>query len=108
MKTDISISRQIAETIHSQIGAGRFLVMTGAKVLCIIPNGIAYSLPLDSQYVNDGINRIEIELMPSDTYEMRAYRGPAVSLELVKTEPMVYCDELESTFTEITGLFTRF
>ncbi|MGN5021917.1 hypothetical protein [Aeromonas caviae] len=108
MKTEISLSRQIAETIHSQIGAGRFMAMTGARVLCIIQNGIAYSLPLDSQYVNDGINRIEIELMPSDTYEMRAYKGSAVSLEHVKTESMVYFDQLESTFTEITGLFTRF
>ncbi|MGE6114071.1 hypothetical protein ACLHZ0_20115 [Aeromonas salmonicida] len=107
MKTEIAISREIAETIFSQIGGGRFLIMTGAKVLAIIPNGIAFSLPNDSWYVKDGINRFEISLLPSDTYEMRGYKCRQKECELKTNVSGVYCDQLEEIFTVMTGLNTR-
>lgn len=103
----ISESRTIAEIIFSQIGAHRFLRMTGAKVISIIPNGISFSLPSEPGYVKDGIVRVDICLTPADLYVMSGYCLNKGVLEAKTIVDGVYADALENIFESMTGLFTH-
>ena len=99
---------EVANTILQQLGGNRFIVMTGAKQFVAIERGLMFALP--ARLAKLGINRVRIELDPSDTYTMttlkvNARQGSAVN---VQQESDVYCDKLEQVFEELTGVYTRF
>jgi len=99
---------EVANTILQQLGGNRFIVMTGAKQFVAIERGLMFALP--ARLAKLGINKVRIELDPSDTYTMttlkvNARQGSAVN---VQQESGVYCDKLEQVFEELTGVYTRF
>ncbi|WP_241190963.1 hypothetical protein, partial [Enterobacter asburiae] len=100
-------SIEIANTILSQLGGNRFTVMTGAKNYMALKSGLQLDLPKKAHYVKNGISRLWIELTPADTYTIKAWKIRGMNAQLVDTIENVYCDELQSTFTELTGLDTH-
>ena len=56
------------------MGGNRFAVMTGAKNMVAIENGLQFDLPKKPGYVRDGINKMQIILDASDTYTVRALK----------------------------------
>ena len=114
---------QIAETILSQLGAGKFKVMTGARDFLALPaekgtrGGLSFNLP--SRFAKDGVNHVKIILTPLDTYSITFFkRGPRPSLKqllagkqqtltVISTHDDVYCDQLQPLFTRCTGLDTH-
>lgn len=100
-------SVQIANTILSQLGGNRFIAMTGAKNFMALQAGLQLDLPKKAHYVKNGITRLWIELTPADTYTIRAWKIHGMNAYQVDTVENVYCDELQSIFTELTGLDTH-
>lgn len=99
-------SKRIAVEIISQLGGNKFIVMTGAKqFVSLDKGGIIFKLP--SNFAKNGINLIKIELDPSDTYNLYFFKSRGTSLKEIDNYTGVYCDQLQSIFTEITGLDTH-
>lgn len=101
---------QIARTILEQLGGNRFLAMTGAKHLDAEGKALWFSLPGRSGFVKDRINRVEIRLMPTDTYTVRFWRlaklkGVPTAKKVAEIEG-VYADSLQEIFRKYTGLET--
>ena len=110
----------IAETILQQLGGRRFIVMTGAKNLTAIDNGLRFQIGRNASKAN----RVEIVLTPMDTYDYTfiKYRPYSVKIdhkamtvkevpekrEIVKHFEDIYCDQLQELFTEVTGMYTHF
>ena len=99
---------QVANTILTQLGGPRFFVMTGAKHPVAIESGVMFSLP--ARLAKQGINKVRIELDVSDTYTMTTLKVNAHRDEVivVQRESLIYCDQLEATFEDMTGVYTRF
>lgn len=107
--------KQIAETILSQLGGNRFVVMTGAKDIAFGPNGeLQFKIPTKK------INYVKIALdRGTDTYKMTFLKTLSTNeickriqakrtdlIDTVKEVDMVYCDMLQEVFTSYTGLYT--
>lgn len=97
-------ARQIAETILEQLGGRRFLAMTGAKDLFRTEAGLQFSLP--ARFAKNGVNRVLVELDPSDTYSVTFGRIRGLEWRELAKETGVYADQLRAVFTERTGLAT--
>lgn len=97
---------QIAQIIYSQMGGNKMAVMTGAKNFVAIENGLQFDLPKKRGYVRDGINKIQIILDASDTYTMRALKMKKFDYDEIRSESGLYCDMLNTTFEQMTGLYT--
>ena len=98
-------TKAIAVEILNQLGGNRFIAMTGAKqFVSLEKGGLIFKLP--SNFAASGINLVKIELDPSDTYNVYFYKSRGVSLKEVKTMTMIYCDQLQEVFTDVTGLNT--
>jgi hypothetical protein len=99
----------VANTILSHLGGGRFTVMTGAKNYIGYDNALTFKLPGGGGFTKNGINYVKITLDPSDTYtiEFCKWRGGKARkmTEIAKVEG-VYCDMLREVFTRYTGLYT--
>ena len=96
----------IAQTIINQLGSGRFAAMTGAKNFAALKNGLQFDLPKRPGYVLDGISRIHVILNASDTYTVKAFRVKKFECDEVRSESGIYCDMLQNTFEQMTGLYT--
>ncbi len=100
----------IAETILQQIGGRRFAVMTGSKDFVGTGNGLRMSLARNKT----SANRLLITYDEgTDLYNMRFFRQCVTKKFDITTKDIakyegIYCDMLESMFTEVTGLHTRF
>lgn len=106
---------RVADIILEQLGGNKFLAMTGAKNLVSDGNTLRMSLPKNMS----GANKLEITLDETDTYTMRFYKYTAGGLNKktwswtedkvkeVKLLGGIYCDMLQSIFTEVTGMYTR-
>ncbi|CAH1525884.1 conserved hypothetical protein [Vibrio owensii] len=99
---------RIANTILAQLGGNRFIVMTGAKQFVAIEQGLMFTLP--ACLAKLGINKVRVELAASDTYTMTALKVNARQGDAIEVlqESGVYCDQLEQTFEDLTGVYTRF
>lgn len=108
----------VAKTILDQLGGNKFVVMTGSKKFVDFGNSISMKL---SRNVS-GAQYLKIELTPADVYIMtfakikkvlnKEYAALGVKIyddeiQTVKEIENVYCDELQSVFTSVTGLYTR-
>ena len=97
-------NHQITHEILRQLGGSRFVVMTGAKHLCEVERGLGFQIP--GNITKDGINAVKITLDPSDTYTVKFMRMTRSSLKTIYEDSDIYCDSLQQTFTERTGLYT--
>lgn len=106
---------QIAKEILRQLGGNKFLAMTGAKDLCY---GNDYNLRMKLPKNQSKANRLEITLNENDLYTMRFYHkrdfraDPKTAtfteekITEVKTLEDIYFDNLQSVFTDVTGMYT--
>lgn len=95
-------NQQVATTILQQLGGNRFLAMTGAHSASIAHRGLSLKLPRNpskAQYLH-------VMLDDDDTYTVRFARFHNNAIETVKEVTGVYCDKLQETFTDVTGLRT--
>ena len=91
----------IAETILEQLGGHRFIAMTGARNLVDCGNSLMFHIPETKR-----INHVKIILTEDDLYTMRFGRISKLDYQLIEEVSDVYCDQLQSVFTEVTGLYT--
>ena len=98
----------VAKTILAQLGGNHFIVMTGAEHFISQHNSLTFSIKGCPK-----INKVVIELMPSDTYTLTFYKMTSIKAFINGKEPkvvkicdMVYCDNLQQVFTSETGLYT--
>ena len=99
----------VATTILQQLGGNKFNAMTGAKNHTADDNALMFKLP--SNFATDGINFVKIRLMPDDTYTMEfskiTWRKYVPTIKSIKILTDVYCDQLQTLFTKVTGLDTH-
>jgi hypothetical protein len=98
----------VPQTILAQLGGGRFLVMTGSYTL----TGSDTALTLRLRRNKAGAGYLKITLTLMDTYTMeftrvKRCRDGHQELVVLKKLEDVYCDQLQSIFTEVTGLDTH-
>lgn len=98
-------AQQVAETILAQLGARRFLAMTGARDLVATAKGLQFKLP--ANFAAGGVNMVRVELEPSDTYAVIAGRFRALEFKEKAREELIYGDQLQAAFTRLTGLDTH-
>lgn len=98
-------ARQVADTILNQLGARRFLVMTGARELVATAQGLQFKLP--ANFAKGGVNMIRVELNSMDTYDVIAGRWARLDFKEKARESMIYGEDLQSAFTHLTGLDTH-
>ena len=89
-------SKQIATTILNQLGANKFISMTGAKEFSALKEGLRFRLP--ARLANRGINIVLIELNGKDLYNLRFYKHKGAELVLIQSEEDVYADTLTAVF----------
>lgn len=92
----------VAQTILAQLGGGVFQAMTGAKNLTASEDTLTFGIGRNSQR----INRVEITLNASDTYDLKFWRITKKSWKVVKEISDIYVSELREVFTDTTGLET--
>ena len=109
-----NIMNNVAEIILDQLGGNRFIAMTGASHFVSTPNSLRMHLPKNGSKAN----RLEITLMPNDTYTLRFYKYSAPRLnhtkmtwseekvEEIKCIENVYSASLQSAFTSVTKMYT--
>ena len=98
-------AQQVAETILNQLGARKFLVMTGARDLVATAQGLQFKLP--ANFAKDGVNMIRVELNALDTYDVIAGRWARLDFKEKARESLIYGEDLQRAFTRLTGLDTR-
>ncbi len=90
------------EIILQQLGGNKFKVMTGSKDFYYDLNSLQMTLTRNKI----GAKRLVITLTGSDTYTMEFWKINKKGMFLLKKLENVYCDMLQSIFTEQTGLYT--
>uniref|UniRef100_A0A6H2A606 Uncharacterized protein n=1 Tax=viral metagenome TaxID=1070528 RepID=A0A6H2A606_9ZZZZ len=98
---------EIARTILAQLGGHKFTVMTGAKNIFALENGLQFALPGNGGFTKYGINRVQVILDPSDTYTVKFMKIRKMEKTYEIEYGNVYCDSLQSVFREATGLDTH-
>ena len=94
----------IANTILAQLGGNKFIVMTGSK------NFIASKESLTMTLTKNKVKAkyLRIVLDANDTYTMTFFSLKRNLDVLIKSEKTgIYFDQLQSIFTEVTGLDTH-
>lgn len=104
--TTTDMPTAVGKTILEQLGGQRFIAMTGARDFVYLYNMLQFDLP--SGFAIRGMNRVQIELTPADTYDMRFYRtGPGHAFVLLSSSERVYANRLQDLFTLHSGLDTH-
>ncbi len=94
----------VAKEIISQLGGGRFKVMTGAKMFSATEKGLSFRLPGGGGFCKSGINCVTIDLNSMDTYDVKFYRLRGMEMKLIHESNDVYNDSLQQVFEQNTGL----
>jgi hypothetical protein len=95
------------QIILEQLGGRRFIAMTGAKDFVGAERSLVFRLPGTPGFVKDGINRVCITLDPADTYTVDCFRYRSRYLVPKATASDIYAENLQETFTRLTGLDTH-
>jgi len=99
----------VATIILQQLGGNKFIAMTGAKNL--VSDGQSLNFKLPNNFAKKGINFVKITLMPTDTYKMVfskiTWKGYVPTVKPIQEYTDVYNDQLQTLFTEATGLDTH-
>ena len=91
----------VATQIIEQLGGGRFLAMTGAKMLVDLGNGLQFKLP---KFAGLKINCVRIVLNGNDLYDVEFFNIRGVNVKVVKKDVDVYAEDLRRFFADATGL----
>lgn len=98
------MSLEVANTIRQQIGHRAF-VMMGARDLAGDQNSLRWRVGRNGK----GVNLVQVQLDPDDTYTVRSYRVRKVNhvpqATVVAEQSGVYVDSLHSTIEGQTGLY---
>lgn len=102
--TPVLCANNIARTIFQQLGANKFLAMTGAKMLVHGDNWLSFRIGRNT----GNWNYVRIVLTPADLYDMEfvtlSKLGDTKKKKVVKG---LYADQLQTVFTDNTGMYTR-
>lgn len=98
-------TQQVAGVILDQLGARRFLAMTGARDMVATAQGLQFKLP--ANFATGGVNMVRVELDDSDTYSVIVGRFRALEFKEKGRESLIYCDQLQAAFSRLTGLDTH-
>lgn len=106
------MTKDIAAIILQQLGGNKFITMTGAKHLSYCSKENYMQFKLSASGNKAGINCVRISLDGDDTYSMYFFHYRlSKTQELIFSKEQkfsgVYCDQLQSTFTQVTGLYTK-
>ena len=109
----MSYAQEIAATILTQMGGKKFTVMTGSNQY-IYGGGKDDEPPylrMNLKKNKWGANRLHISLMGDDTYTMYFYKitFPSMGDYKITKEKIIsglFFDQLQETFTEVTGMYT--
>lgn len=93
---------EVANTIIAQLGGNKFKVMTGSKNF----RGDANSVTMDLTRNKLGAKWLTVRLEGDDTYTMIFQSFRKFEVKLKAEIKGIYCDMLQSIFTEQTGLYT--
>lgn len=97
------MSTTIAQTILTQLGGNRFLVITGAKRLVALPSGLQFSFPRSPK---NKANKVSIRLA-GDLYTVNFFSARGIAIVDRGEFEMIYGDRLTALFTEQTGFDTH-
>lgn len=107
----------VAATILHQLGGNKFIVMTGAKNLVALDNGIRFKIGKNSSRANmveitlNGLDLYDVKFIKHTPYNVRVTNnGVKVTEESTKVIAEyndVYSDMLQDLFTNVTGLYTH-
>ena len=110
-------AKEVAAIILSQLGGRRFIAMTGAgEFIALEPNkknAMRYGISMLIGKNSSKANCMKVYLDYDDTYTMQFLHSHFDSktceyketvIEELKT---VYCDQLQSLFTQVTGMYTH-
>jgi hypothetical protein len=101
------MSMEVARTILEQLGGKRFIVMTGAKNFSGDHNSLTFRFPTSEDRESRRVNAMRITLEASDTYTVKTFYVYGGRLTDVNSNGDIYCEDLQETFTDMTGLFTH-
>jgi len=103
--TENSGAKQVAATLLDQLATRRFMVMTGAHDVVILPYGLQFRVP--ANFGAGGVNIIRVELAADDTYSVSAGRWARLEFKEKAREAGLYAEDLQRAFTRLTGLDTH-
>jgi len=96
----------VANTILAQLGGNKFRAMTGARNFAGSDNSLTFRFPN-----RKGPNSCRVTLNSMDLYDvefMRIRRSKGVpGVKTTAKRNGLYADQLQSVFTEETGLYTH-
>lgn len=98
-------AQQIAGAILDQFGARQFMVMTGARNVAALPQGLQFQLP--AKGARDGINMVRVELDEFDLYRVVVGRWQRLDFTEKAREEGLFSEDLQAAFTRLTGLQTH-
>lgn len=96
----------VASTILQQLGGKRFVVMTGAKNFVGGENFLSFQIKGKGK--KGSVNKFKVTLTGTDLYNVEAFYVKAPNFKVVDSAEGLYFDQLQETFTEMTGLYTHF
>lgn len=104
METTKQEKMALAQEILNQLGGHRFVVMTGARHIFALDNGLCFKLP--GTMTKNHVNYVKIELNSLDLYDVEFwnYRINRYEQKLIKRYEGVYSDMLVPLFKSNTGL----
>jgi hypothetical protein len=95
---------QVAQQILQQLGGKMFTLMTGSNNFVASQNSIRMNLKGNKAKAK----WLQITLNSMDTYDLMFFTADKQLNIIVKCEfKGIYCDQLQSVFTQVTGLYTR-
>jgi hypothetical protein len=99
---DEGMTKQQADVTLKQLGANKFIAMTGAKQFSFGKQGLGFRIGKNSK----SINYVRVDLKSNDLYDMEFIRIRGSKIKVVKKVTGVYNDQLQKIFTKHTGLYT--
>lgn len=100
----VMCANNVVKTIFQQLGGNKFVVMTGAKMLVHGDNWLSFRIGRNT----GNWNYVKIVLTPADLYDMEfatlSKLGDTKKKKVIKG---LYADQLQTVFTDNTGLYTK-
>ena len=93
-----------AEEVLKQLGGNRFIAMTGAKNF--VKNDKERSIVFKIPRAKSSITHVKITLTSMDVYNVEFISVRGTNMKTVKLVKGIYNDQLQSIFTQYTGLNT--
>jgi hypothetical protein len=97
----------IAREIYKQLGGQKFRVMTGAKHLSHGNDKIGSFFMFKIGRNKSRANYIQITLNGKDLYNMDFKYVNKNGIKYIERLEDIYCDQLQETFTRVTGMYTH-